>query len=103
MMPPMEKTRRRFHALPVAAVATTVALGACSSDQLSRNFGLTRDAPDEFMVTTRAPLSMPPDFQIRPPRPGASRPQEESESSAAEAALVPQAALTTSQAGMTPG
>ena len=34
--------------------------------------------PDEFGVVTRAPLSMPPDYDLRPPRPGAVRPNETS-------------------------
>lgn len=34
--------------------------------------------PDEFAVVTRAPLSLPPDFDLRPPRPGAARPNESS-------------------------
>jgi len=68
-------------------------LAGCSSDKLSRTFGLTRDAPDEYTVTTRAPLSMPPDYNLRPPRPGAARPQEQSERQQAEEALVPQLAL----------
>lgn len=38
--------------------------------------GLGRNAPDEFAVVDRPPLSLPPDFELRPPRPGASRPQE---------------------------
>ncbi len=84
--------------------ATALALTACgSSDTLSRTFGLTRDAPDEFMVTTRAPLSMPPDYSLRPPRPGAPRPMEQSPRSQAEEALVPQTALDTTQAGESPG
>jgi hypothetical protein len=62
-------------------------LAACSGDDLSRSFGLTRDAPDEFMVTTRAPLSMPPDFSLRPPQPGAARPQELTVTQSAEAAV----------------
>ena len=70
-----------------------LALAGCSGDELSRNIGLTRDVPDEFTVTTRAPLSMPPDFSIRPPTPGATRPQERSASASAEAVLNPQAAL----------
>ena len=83
---------------------TTLALAACSnSDTLSRTFGLTRDAPDEFMVTTRAPLSMPPDFSLRPPRPGAPRPMEQSERTQAEEALVPQAALGSPQGGDSAG
>jgi hypothetical protein len=79
-------------------VATLLALSSCggTGDDLARNIGLTRDVPDEFTVTTRAPLSMPPDFTIRAPTPGASRPQERSASASAEAALSPQAALASS-------
>jgi hypothetical protein len=78
--------------LPLILVGL-LTLSACSGDELTRTFGLTRDAPDEFQVTTRAPLSMPPDFTLRPPRPGASRPQELTQQQQAEAALVPDAAL----------
>ena len=84
------------HFLRYAALAGALGLAACSGDELTRTFGLTRDAPDEFQVTTRAPLSMPPDFTLRPPRPGAARPQELSQRQQAEAALVPD---TLSQAG----
>jgi hypothetical protein len=38
--------------------------------------GLTKKSPDEFQVVSRAPLSMPPDYSLRPPTPGAPRPQE---------------------------
>ena len=58
---------------------TLILLAGCNGDKIARTFGLTRDAPDEFTVTTRAPLSMPPDYNLRPPRPGAPRPQEQSE------------------------
>jgi Protein of unknown function (DUF3035) len=34
--------------------------------------------PDEFAVESRAPLTIPPEFNLRPPEPGAPRPQEES-------------------------
>jgi len=88
----------------VLLTGTGLALAGCSnSDSLARTFGLTRDAPDEFTVTTRAPLSMPPDFSLRPPRPGAPRPMEQSARSQAEQALVPQTALGTQQAGDSPG
>ncbi len=75
------------------ALLALLALGGCSGDQLTRTFGLERNSPDEFTVTTRAPLSIPPDFSLPPPTPGASRPQEISTQSAAEAALAPQTAL----------
>lgn len=35
-----------------------------------------RTGPDEFGVVTRAPLSQPPDYALRPPRAGAKRPNE---------------------------
>ncbi len=86
--------------IPLAALA----LSACSGDELTRTFGLTRDAPDEFQVTTRAPLSMPPDFTLRPPRPGATRPQELTQRQQAEAALTPDTLMGgNAPAAVTPG
>lgn len=38
--------------------------------------GTRRTGPDEFGVVSRAPLSQPPDFALRPPRTGAERPNE---------------------------
>lgn len=84
--------------LLVAAVLPLV-LAGCGSSDISRTFGLTRDSPDEFQVTTRAPLSMPPNYALRPPRPGEVRPQERSQSQQAEALLAPQSALASDQGG----
>ncbi len=75
------------------AACLAAPLTACSSD-VERTFGLTRDAPDEFTVTTRAPLSQPPDYTLTPPHPGATRPQELTAQQAAEAALAPDTALS---------
>jgi hypothetical protein len=88
------------------ALLATTALAACSD--VERTFGLTRDIPDEFTVETRAPLSMPPDYTLRAPQPGAARPQEVSSQAAAEAALAPDAALAGATGGpaggpVTPG
>jgi hypothetical protein len=90
------------HSLPKLRVSLLVTIGAaallagCDTTNLSRTFGLTRDAPDEFSVSTRAPLSMPPNNALRAPRPGASRPQELSSRAAAEATLSPGAVLESS-------
>jgi len=51
------------------------ALSACS-DETKKDLGLINTAPDEFSVVTRAPLSVPPDYTLRPPRPGTQRPME---------------------------
>ncbi len=37
--------------------------------------GQNKTAPDEFAVYSRAPLSLPPDYGLRPPAPGTLRPQ----------------------------
>mgnify|MGYP001812736428 CR=1 FL=1 len=50
-------------------------LSACSKTR--EQFDFSKKAPDEFAVVTRAPLEMPPNYSLRPPRPGAQRPQEE--------------------------
>ncbi len=50
-------------------------LGACS-EGTKESLGLVNTPPDEFAVVTRAPLSVPPDYALRPPRPGAERPME---------------------------
>ena len=52
-----------------------LALGGCSSAK--DTLGLNKKVPDEFRVLKRAPLAMPPDYALRPPSPGAPRPQEQ--------------------------
>jgi hypothetical protein len=92
------------HCTTVLALATSAAvLAGCSGDSISRTLGFVRDAPDEFTVTTRAPLAMPTSFTLPPPHPGAARPQEISERTQAELALVPQMALGSPDAGSSPG
>lgn len=60
----------------VLALPLLLALGACGGDT-ARTLGFTRDPPDEFQVTTRAPLSVPPRLgELPTPTPGAPRPQD---------------------------
>ncbi len=49
-------------------------LSGCTG--LRRAVGLDQAGPDEFAVESRAPLTIPPDYDLRPPTPGAARPQE---------------------------
>ncbi len=56
------------------AISLILALSACEG--VREQFGLTKQSPDEFRVVARAPLSLPPDFTLRPPEPGIPRPQE---------------------------
>jgi Protein of unknown function (DUF3035) len=57
-------------------------LTGCSS--LKETLGLGRNAPDEFAVVDRPPLSLPPEFDLKPPKPGAPRPQDETTENRAE-------------------
>ncbi|MDX2094941.1 MAG: DUF3035 domain-containing protein [Alphaproteobacteria bacterium] len=45
-------------------------LAACEDGAVRNTLGLNRPAPDEFTVVSRPPLSLPPEFTLRPPRPG---------------------------------
>jgi len=69
----------------VCVVAVAGGLGAC--EQLRSATGQSKNPPDEFRIVSRAPLAMPPDFSLRPPRPGADRPQEGSATNQAREAL----------------
>jgi hypothetical protein len=61
---------------PVFALAL-VATFASGCSTFRSIAGLDKSAtPDEFQVVQRAPLSMPPDFGLRAPTPGAPRPQD---------------------------
>jgi hypothetical protein len=71
----------------VLALALPLALAACEG--VRQELGLTKQPPDEFaVVASKAPLVVPPDFSLRPPRPGAPRPQETQPRDAARGALV---------------
>jgi hypothetical protein len=61
----------------LAALALALLGGGLAGCQSTKEMlGLTKRSPDEFQVVSRAPLSMPPDYSLRPPTPGAARPQE---------------------------
>jgi hypothetical protein len=49
--------------------------------------GISKQPPDEFAVVTKAPLVIPPDFNLRPPKPGAVPTNQVSPTASAEAAL----------------
>ncbi len=97
--------RPRRYLSALCAVALILPLASCGGmgESLSRTFGFTRDSPDEFAVTTQAPLTLPPDYSIRPPQPGAPRPQDVPDRLAAQEALIPQTALASNGTGMSAG
>jgi len=66
-------------------VAATALLAGC--DTVREEVGLGKRSPDEFRVVAQAPLSMPPNFNLRPPAPGSTRPQTGSPSEQAQVAI----------------
>ena len=69
----------------LALAAAAAAASGCSTMQQA--LGATKTAPDEFRVVTSAPLTLPPDYSLRPPRPGDPRPQQLDPTAEAHAAL----------------
>ncbi len=76
-----------------------ILLSGCGGDT-AKILGFEKEAPDEFQVVSRAPLSLPPDYGLRPPEPGAARPQEQTPRGEAEGVLFgEEAPQATAQAG----
>jgi hypothetical protein len=69
-----------------ALVAMTL-LAACSRGDRPGVMAGRSSNLDAFAVSKRAPLTIPPDFALVPPKPGASRPQEADSSQQALSAL----------------
>jgi hypothetical protein len=59
----------------LALVLVLPFLAGCGNDT-KRALGWEKTPPDEFSVMTRAPLTQPPDYDLRPPSPGSARSQE---------------------------
>lgn len=96
-----------MNAIRVIALFSITLLAAGCSD-VRESIIPSKRAPDEFAVYTRAPLTLPPEYNLRVPAPGSERPQ-----SVTPRDIVEQAVLGTSsrvadpdaqlQANLTPG
>ncbi|MBM3620504.1 MAG: DUF3035 domain-containing protein [Alphaproteobacteria bacterium] len=83
----------------LALTGATVTLGACGA--LESIGGAKKVSPDEFKVVSHTPLTMPPNADLRPPRPGAPRPGDQTPQAQARAVLTP-APAATGRAGARP-
>ena len=79
----MRASRVAFLMLAGSAV---IGLSACNT--VRNAIGVSKVVPDEFRVVSIAPLTVPPDYSLRPPTPGQPRPQELDPSSTAREALL---------------
>lgn len=70
-------------------VSAGLTLGACTS--VSRALGMQKVSPDEFAIVTKAPLVIPPDYALRPPRPGERDVQDDPQIMAQNALFGPEA------------
>lgn len=102
MIAPFDRvpTLRRPALVAVAALSLSL-LAACSD--FKRAIGWERDSPDEFQTVQHAPLSQPPDFYLRPPTPGAPRPQDAVPVNQAQALLDGAPVNPNATAGLTTG
>ncbi len=57
----------------VLITASLPLLVACGSGSARDSLGLRRSSPDEFKVISNQPLSVPPDFALRPPVEGSAK------------------------------
>lgn len=87
---------RNAAALTLVAVSA-LALGACSG--VSQSIGLTKVTPDEFLTVATAPLTVPPEYGLRPPAPGQPRPDELAPEAAARQILLGQRQAVTRTEG----
>ena len=69
----------------VALAGVAVSLIGC--DSIREAAGTVKEPPDEFAVVTKSPLVIPPDFNLRPPKPGAQPTNQTSPTDSAQAAL----------------
>ncbi len=63
-------------------------LGACESAR--KAFSSDKTGPDEFAVYSRPPLSLPPDYRLRPPTPGRDIQRGEAATDLARKAIIGQ-------------
>jgi hypothetical protein len=70
-----------------AAALSAVALSLIGCESLREAAGITKQPPDEFAVLTKSPLVIPPDFNLKPPKPGAAPTNQVSPTQSAQSAL----------------
>jgi hypothetical protein len=73
--------------LILCTALSTILLAGCGQG-VKKSLGLERNNPDEFAVIERAPLTLPPNYDLVAPQPGAPRPQEASSTNTARGLIL---------------
>lgn len=82
---------RQMNMIRLAALGVALlALPGCQT--VNDAIGLSKQSPDEFEVVRQRPLTIPPDFDLRPPEPGAPSLTDEVPMETARDALIGEAA-----------
>jgi hypothetical protein len=88
---------RRSQIILRAAILSLAGLALAGCETIRNAAGDEKSPPDEFAVVTKAPLVIPPDYNLRPPQPGAAPTNQTSPTQSAEAALFPADPQTVAQ------
>ncbi|MEP1230578.1 MAG: DUF3035 domain-containing protein [Litorimonas sp.] len=78
----MTNTHIVFASLAIASLS----ISGCST--AAKGLGLTKSAPNEFNILTKAPLIIPPEYNLQPPRVGESSSENNYSQKAARDALI---------------
>lgn len=89
--------RIRNAAVLILVAASALSLGACAG--VRESIGLTKVTPDEFLTVSTAPLSIPPEYGLRPPSPGQPRAEDLAPEAAARQILLGQRQAVTRTEG----
>ena len=82
----LETHDMRLKTLMLTTACATMGLSACNTT--TKALGLTKNAPNEFNILTKAPLVVPPEYNLRPPQIGTSSAENNYSQKSAREALI---------------
>ncbi len=77
----------KMHVTLRVALLGGAALALLGCQSVREAAGVVKTPPDEFAVVTKAPLVIPPEYNLRPPKPGAPPTNQSSATDSAESVL----------------
>ena len=76
----------RLKTLTLMTACAAMALTGCNTT--TKALGLTKNSPNEFNIVTKAPLVVPPEYNLRPPQIGTSSSENNYSQKSAREALI---------------